>query len=301
MTLGLGLMHGVDNLLRHVVALGVHDVLRRVVLLHQAEGIDAHLELDGGKLGTLGLDSGHELRSKMQARRRSGSRVLLLHGVDGLVLLGIALVIGNVRRQRHVAGSMDGLVERARVAGGVAARRLKTHQAAAAAIGDKVDNLGRQHHGSPLGRMGATGAILNLSTGLQTLARLDQALPNVTQRINILATLEQQRLDHAARACLATDQAGRHHARLVDDEHIARLDIVDDVAEDAVLNGTAVLQRRSRLGTLAIHHQQTAGVTRLGRSLGDKLFGQVIVKIISTHRHVGFSLYSQSPLYILAG
>ena len=33
-------MHGVDNLLRHVVALGVHDVLRGVVLLHQTEGID---------------------------------------------------------------------------------------------------------------------------------------------------------------------------------------------------------------------------------------------------------------------
>ena len=98
--------------------------------------------------------------------------------------------------------------------------------------------------------MGATGAILNLSTGLQALARLDQALPNVTQRVNILAALEQQRLDHAARARLATDQAGRHHARLVDDEHIARLDIVDDVTEDAVLDGTAVLQRRSRLGAL---------------------------------------------------
>ena len=100
---------------------------------------------------------------------------------------------------------MDGLVERARLAGGIATGRLKAYQAAAAAIGDKVDNLGRQHHGSPLGRMGATGAILNMSTGLQALARLDQALPNVTQRVNILAALEQQRLDHAARACLAAN------------------------------------------------------------------------------------------------
>lgn len=100
--------------------------------------------------------------------------MLLLHGVDGLVLLGIALVIGNVGRQRHVTGSMNGLVERARIAGSIAAGRLKTHRAAAAAIGDIVDDLGRQHHGSPLGRMGATGTILNLGTGLQTLARLDQ-------------------------------------------------------------------------------------------------------------------------------
>ena len=89
--------------------------------------------------------------------------------------------------------------------------------------------------------MGATGAILNLSTGLQALTRLDQALPNVAQRVNIFAALEQQRLDHAARALLATDQASRHHARLVDDEHVARLDIVDDATEDAVLDGAAML------------------------------------------------------------
>ena len=218
--------------------------------------------------------------------------MLFLHGVDGLVLLGIALVIGNVGRQRHVAGSMDGLVERARLAGGIATGRLKAHQTAPAAIGDKVDNLGRQHHGSPLGRMGATGAILNMSTGLQALARLDQALPNMAQRIHVLAALEQQGLDHAARSRFTTDQTGRHHARLIDDEHVARLDIVDDVAEDAVLNGTAVLQRRSRLGALAIHHQQAAGVARLGWSLGDQFLRKVVVKIIGTHRHVGYSLYS---------
>ena len=187
---------------------------------------------------------------------------------------------------------MDGLVEGARVAGGIAPGRLKAHQAATAAISDKVDDLGCQHHGSPLGRMSATGAILNLNTGFQALARLDQALPNVTQRVNILTALEQQRLDHATRTRLATDQAGRHHARLVDDKHITRLDIVDDIAEDTVLNGTAVLQRRSRLGALAIHHQQTAGVTRLGRRLGDQFLRKVVVKIIGTHRHVGYSLYS---------
>ena len=187
---------------------------------------------------------------------------------------------------------MNGLVERARLAGGIAAGRLKAHQTASAAIGNKVDDLGRQHHGSPLGRMGATGAILNLSTGLQALTRLDQALPNVAQRVNILTALEQQRLDHATRAGFATDQAGRHHTRLVDDEHIARLDIVDDVAEDAVLNGTAVLQRLPRLGAFAIHHQQAAGVARLGRSLGNQFLRKVVVKIIGTHRHVGYSLYS---------
>ena len=178
---------------------------------------------------------------------------------------------------------MDSLVERTRLAGGIATGRLKAHQTAAAAIGDKVDDLGRQHHGSPLGRMGATGTILNLSTGLQTLTRLDQALPNMAQRIHVLTALEQQCLDHTARSSLAANQTSRHHARLVDDEHIARLDIVDNVTEDAVLDGATVLQGRSRLGALTIHHQQATGIARLGRRLGDELFGQVVIKIIGTH------------------
>ena len=131
--------------------------------------------------------------------------------------------------------------------------------------------------------MGTTGTILNLSTGLQTLTRLDQTLPNVAQRIHVLAALEQQRLDHAARAGLATDQAGRHHARLVDDEHVARLDVVDDVAEDAVLDGTAMLQGRSGLGTLTVHHQQAAGIARLGGSLSNQFLRKVVIKIIGTH------------------
>ena len=190
-----------------------------------------------------------------------------------------------------MAGGMNSLIKRARLASGIATGRLKAHQTAAATVGDKVDDLGRQHHGSPLGRVGATGTILDLSAGLQTLPRLDQTLPNVAQRIHVLAALEQQRLDHAARAGLAADQAGRHHARLVDDEHVARFDVVDDVTEDAVLDGAAVLQRRPRLGTLAVNHQQTTGVARLDGRLGDELFGQVVIKIIGTHRHVRFSLY----------
>ena len=140
--------------------------------------------------------------------------------------------------------------------------------------------------------MGATGAILNLSTRLQSLTRLDQTLPNMAQRIHVLAAFEQQGLDHTARAGLTTDQAGRHHARLVDDEYVTRLDVVDNVAEDAVLDGAAMLQRRSGLGTLAVHHQQTTGIARLGGSLGNQFLGKVVIKIIGTHRHVRFSLYS---------
>ncbi len=39
-----GGVHGFHNLGRNVVALGVHDMLGGIVLLHQAEGVDTHLE-----------------------------------------------------------------------------------------------------------------------------------------------------------------------------------------------------------------------------------------------------------------
>ena len=41
------LVDGVDSGLRHGVELGVHLVLGRVVLVHDAEGVEAYFELDG--------------------------------------------------------------------------------------------------------------------------------------------------------------------------------------------------------------------------------------------------------------
>ena len=140
----LGGMYGVDYLGRHMIALGMHDMLSRVVLLHQTERIDTHFKLDSGKVRTLILDALHKLGSEVQTRRWRRSRMLLGHRVDGLVLLGITLVIGNIGRQRHMARSMNGLVKRARLARcGVGALRLKANQAATTAVNDVIGNLGR--------------------------------------------------------------------------------------------------------------------------------------------------------------
>ena len=56
-----------------------------------------------------------------------------------------------------------------------------------------------------------------------------------------------------------------------------------------VLDGATVLERngiRRADGTarkLAVHHQEAAGITRLGGSLSDQLIGQVVIKIIGAH------------------
>lgn len=70
----------------------------------------------------------------------------------------------------------------------------------------------------------------------------------MAQRINVLAALEQKRLYHTASLRLAPHQARRHHAGLVDDQQITRLDVIDDVAEDAMLDRPTVLQRHGICG-----------------------------------------------------
>ena len=261
-----------DRLRRNVVALGMHDVLGGVVLLHQAEGVDADLELDGLEAHALLLDALDELGREMQARGRSRSAMLLLHGVDGLVLLGIALVIGDIGRQRHVARSVDRLVERAQGAVGVLPDRLEAHQAPAAAIVDELEDGRAQHDRSPLGRQGAAGAVLDLGTGLQALARVHQALPHDPHRIDVLAAIQQQGLRRAARR-LPADQARRHDTGLVRDQHVARLQVIDDIAEDAVVDGAVA----------AMEHEQAARIAGFGGRLGDQLIGQVVIKVIGTH------------------
>ena len=72
--------------------------------------------------------------------------MLLLHGVDRLILLGIALVLGDIGRQGHMAGSVNRLVQGARVASGVLAARLEANQAAASAIVHKILDRGAEHH-----------------------------------------------------------------------------------------------------------------------------------------------------------
>ena len=187
-----------------------------------------------------------------------------------------------------MARGVNGLVERAWLTRcEVSTLRLKANQTAAATILNVIGNLGRQHDRRILGSMGTAGSVLDLCTGLQALSRLDQAFPYVTQRINVLAALEQKRLHHAAGLGFTAHQTRRHHTSLVDDQQIARLDVVDDVAEDTTLDRTAVLQCHGigRVTPLAVKHEQTARIARLGRRLSDKLFGQVVIKIIGTHGH----------------
>ena len=112
------------------------------------------------------------------------------------------------------------------------------------------------------------------------------------ERIDILATVEQQGLGHAAGLGLATNEACRHDTRLVRDEQIARLEVVDDVEEMPVLHTAARVERRDvargRKRLAAVQHQQATRVARLRRRLSYELLGQVVIEIIGTHGYLAF-------------
>ena len=62
-------MDGVDDASSHVIALGVHGMLRGVVLLDQAEGVDADLKLDGPEVDVPPADAPDELGREVEAGR----------------------------------------------------------------------------------------------------------------------------------------------------------------------------------------------------------------------------------------
>ena len=121
--------------------------------------------------------------------------------------------------------------------------------------------------------MSSALAILDDSPLPETLARLYEALPDMALRIEVLSTPQKKRLRDAARPSLAAQKASRQHASLVCDKKVTWLQVVDEVREAAMLN----------LATLAMENEQTAGVTRLRRPLGNELVGKRVIKVVGAH------------------
>ena len=121
--------------------------------------------------------------------------------------------------------------------------------------------------------MRPAGTILDEGTLLESLAGIDQALPYVPQGVQILAATQEERLGDAARATFAPDEPRGHHASPVGHDEVARVEIVHNVPEDAMLDGAVV----------PIEDEEPAGVAGLGGSLGDELARKLVVEVVGTH------------------
>ena len=105
------LVDGIDSGLWHGVELGVHLVLGRVVLVHDAERVEAHFEFDGFPADSFRFQTLDELGREVEARGGRSCRSLAAR-VHGLVQLFVACVVFDVGRKGRVANGVKRLVER---------------------------------------------------------------------------------------------------------------------------------------------------------------------------------------------
>ena len=186
----------------------------------------------------------------------------------------------NVRRKRRVTHGVQSLVERG-TRSGEARDAL-----AVARVGAPVDNFGRKGHVA----LGVTEIDDGTATRFQTFARTNEHFPNgllvaaeraigafgchigVGRGTHALA--KQKHFGLPARTAFGAQKARRHDARLVGHEHVARLEVFNNVAEDAVF----------QLARFAIHHEHLARIAHRRRLLGDAVLRKVVIKIVSFHK-----------------
>ena len=179
----------------------------------------------------------------MHAGRR-GSHGALLLGEDGLVTLGVLGfdLLAYPLRQRRFAQREERMLE-------LLVGAVEQEAQRAAARSGVVDHLG--HHQVVI-------AEIELVADADLARRIDQHVPQTQFAVQLA---QQEDFDLGAGLLLVAVQTGRKDLRVVEDEQVALVEIVDDILENTMLDRA--------LGT--VHHHQTRLVAVLGRVLGQHL------------------------------
>lgn len=241
---------GVDRLRllgRHLIVLAVHVVVGDIFLLDRAECAQPHVQQHGHDVDALGADALQQLGGEVQPGRRRGGAAVDLR-VDGLVARAVRELFVDVGGKRHLAEPVEHVFKHALIE--------EAHRAPAV-LADGQD-LGGQF----------ALAEHEARAGFGLLAGLEDDLP-----VRQIQAAQQQKLDGSARALLDAVQAGGNDARLVDHQHVAGVQVIGDVAEDAVLNLPAV----------PVVDEQAAAVARLCGRLRDEFLRKFVVKIACLH------------------
>ena len=172
--------------------------------------------------------------------------------VNRLITAAVAAEVAYVRRQGNLPQLVQALPDRLR----------KTHAADAAA--GHFDDL----------RLNATAVRAAAPIQAKRDAGLETAPAHkATPLPAIVVQLAEKEDLHRVAGRLMRAQPGRDHPTVVGNEQVARPQIRADIAEQTVFDAA----RRP------IQHKQAAAVARLGRPLGDELFGEVVVEKVCLH------------------
>ena len=221
----------------HDIILGVHDVVGDLILLDRAERTQTDMQRHERQFYSLGFQRVKQLGREVQAGGRCSCRARCF-GVNRLVAFGIIQLFLDIRRQRHGAELVEDFQENALI--------VETDQAVAVRL-NSLDGCGQQ---------AVTEGQLYAGAGL--FARTRQALPQTVALVG-----QQQHLDRRNMADSVAHQTRRNDARIVEYHAVARLNILQQIAEMTV---------RHR-AVSAVEHHQTGRVTLLQRMLGNQAFG----------------------------
>ena len=210
-----------------------------ILHLDRTEGAQAYMQGHKSKVDPFFPDPVQQFIRKMEAggRRRGGAAV---SGVDRLVHLGIFQLMGDIGGQGHLAQPVQDFFKDPFV--------LETDQAVA--VLNDLQDLGGQQ-AVPEGHPGA---------GAEFLAGPYQGLPYIPG-----PALQEQDFGVGPGPFLGAQEPGRNDPGIVQDQGIARIQIIYDIPEDLMLD----------LSGLSVHDQHPGQVSVLHGILGDQFLGQV--------------------------
>ena len=218
----------------------MHMMLCHVVHLHGAEGPESDMQGDIADIDTFCPDLLQQLRREMQACRRR-SCAAFIFCINRLIAVLILQVMGDIRRQRHLAKAVKHFLENTLI--------MELHQPVS--VLHDLEN-----------RCGQTSvAERHLRAGLQLFAGPHQRLPDIAR-----AALEKENFDRGTLFCgcvrclrisgrlrritpaarqgfpgffaqnFRSQEPRRNDLRIVQNQRLARLKIFDDVTENPMLD-----------------------------------------------------------------
>ncbi len=239
---GAGAAYLFDQRGTDVEPLLVHHVLVELVHPHRLEGAGAHMQGDVAELHPALAQARQQRLVEVQPGGGRGDRADFAreHGLIALAVFDTRLA-ADIGRQRQAASLEQPVLQRG--------RDLETQQIELA--------IAAQHLGLAAGIERDHAAGLGRLAGADLYARLALAKQALDQDL------------HSPAAGLLPEQARRNDPGVVEDQQIAGLQQLGQIAHLAVAEGR--WRRR--------HHQQAAGGTFGQRRLGDQFFGQLVMEI----------------------
>ena len=212
-----------------------------VFFLDGTEGAQPDMKEHFRDLHALIPDLLQQFRRKMKSRGRCGGGAVLL-AVYRLIPLGIAQFFVDIGRKRHRPHAGEDILERA--------FKEKFH-----------DALARIGHALHLERELLVDD--ELCPGTAFPARTDEYLP-------LVEGIALQKQDfHLAAVGREGEHARGQYPRAVENEHIACVQIIDDIAEDLMFDLSAV----------PVIDEKARRIPRLGGRLRDEFFRQIVPEV----------------------